>query len=390
MNPVLYRRVRWETSHWMLPAMVTVAGLFLLFVEIEALGDFTRSGTHRRGYLFNEAVAVGAYGYCLFFGLLVPALTFTTITREREGGTLDQLLVSPLTVREVVVGNIAAAMAPVLLLIGLSLPFTTSFYIHGGLDLYVVLGAYTVVPVWAFLLACLGVSVSALVRRTWQSAVVTFAAFPVLSIVTFIMSALVIGVTESMRGRDVLGLSADLLGDLFQLGVEPYPFFLVVLVALTTATGPQFAGPPPWPILPRGTFGKVVMCWFIVGMTLVDLMLAFIWMANLRNFPSALAGIGLIIAFIPLFVRACWLGFIIGLFLRGIVWMRRPVLVWGLAVLAVELLGWTEQVGSLLGFIGALPVTSALIFPVAMTIGLCDLMMEGATERIEARSAAGA
>src|SRR3954454_16619655 len=72
--------------------------------------------------------------------LLAPALTADLIAGERERRTLDLLLVTPLSRRQIVVGKLIAALGSLLLLIVLALPIQAIAVLIGGIGLEGVVG----------------------------------------------------------------------------------------------------------------------------------------------------------------------------------------------------------------------------------------------------------
>ena len=73
--------------------------------------------------------------------LLAPALTADLISGERERQTLDLLLVTPLSRRQIVIGKLVAALGSLLLLIVLALPIQALAVLIGGIGLEELLAA---------------------------------------------------------------------------------------------------------------------------------------------------------------------------------------------------------------------------------------------------------
>lgn len=172
-NPVFLREVRVRMRSWRSP------GLIVLYVGLQGLVAVLIFAASLQGGRFTGfAPQVGAAIYAtlamlqlVLLVLAVPGLAAGAIAGERERQTLDLLLVTRLTVAQVVVGKLLAATGFALLLLIASLPVFGLIFLFGGLSLYRLGLSAVVCVVTVFLLGSVALYFSALYRRT-QTAVV--------------------------------------------------------------------------------------------------------------------------------------------------------------------------------------------------------------------------
>ncbi len=98
--------------------------------------------------------------------LLAPALTADLISGERERQTLDLLLVTPLSRRQIVVGKLVAALGSLLLLILLALPIQAVAVLIGGVGLEELAVGMVLLILTATTYGCAGLYWSARLRST--------------------------------------------------------------------------------------------------------------------------------------------------------------------------------------------------------------------------------
>ncbi len=145
----------------------------------------------------NIGLAAGAgetlgRGYAHFMGLLtfqlaalyliVPVLTASAITAEKERGTLALLLVTTLSPRQIVLQKYASRMTPILSFVFLSFPLLAITYTFGGVSitdlvLGIILLVYTCLELGAFAILC-----SACFRTTVEALCATYIGFPIFAL----------------------------------------------------------------------------------------------------------------------------------------------------------------------------------------------------------------
>ena len=122
------------------------------------------------GLRFIEYVTPGIIG--LILQLLTVTLMACTITREREAGTLSQLLVTALRRSEIVMGKVVPYLAVSLLLIAMTIA-VAHFHFHVAFHQPLVLGVICLL----FLLCSLGLGLLISAFSTTQTQAIQFAVF---------------------------------------------------------------------------------------------------------------------------------------------------------------------------------------------------------------------
>jgi ABC-type transport system involved in multi-copper enzyme maturation permease subunit len=150
---------------------------------VPGLGSGVGSG--RGSLTAATAIALSAQvGQSIFGGLilletllvmvLAPAFTSGAISLEREKGTLDLLVTTPLSTLGMVIGKLFSALIYVLLLIVASIPLASLVFTFGGVSPDDLLRAYVLLFAVAFGMGAIGLFFSALVRRTQVATVLTY------------------------------------------------------------------------------------------------------------------------------------------------------------------------------------------------------------------------
>jgi ABC-type transport system involved in multi-copper enzyme maturation permease subunit len=118
--------------------------------------------------------------------LLVPSVSASAITAERDKGTLVPLLVTPLPRSRIVLGKLLAPILYVLLLISTSIPFAALSFGFGGTDLRLLGMTYSCLLATVLFFAALGLLISSLMRRTVPAVLLAYGLVAVVIIGTAI------------------------------------------------------------------------------------------------------------------------------------------------------------------------------------------------------------
>jgi ABC-type Na+ efflux pump permease subunit len=128
----------------------------------------------------------------LVVAALTPALTAAAITDEKERKTLDFLLVTDLSPREIVFGKLASRAGVLFTLVLAGLPVVSLIQFFGGIDPQLPLAAAGVTLATVASLAAVAVACSALVGRTRDAVVLAYG----LPVAYLILSAVVLNQAE--------------------------------------------------------------------------------------------------------------------------------------------------------------------------------------------------
>jgi ABC-type transport system involved in multi-copper enzyme maturation permease subunit len=163
-NPIWTREIRTrlrsrEAVECILFASLAIAGagFFPLFSAGGELGDPLQTANLAREVFFWLTMTLG-----VFVTLITPGLTAEAITLERERGTLELLLISPLRPREILHGKLLGAISILALLLSPSLPLFAMCTVFHGASVGQVLGVYAVLGFHLALCAYFGVTASAI------------------------------------------------------------------------------------------------------------------------------------------------------------------------------------------------------------------------------------
>jgi len=144
----------------LLPLAAIAGGLYAIIAASSA--NDVPSSTPVGKLYFAAVTAVELGLICL----LAPALTADLISGERERQTLDLLLVTPLSRRQIVIGKLVAALGSLLLLIVLALPIQAVAVLIGGIGLEELLVGLLLLGLTATTYGCIGLYWSARLRTT--------------------------------------------------------------------------------------------------------------------------------------------------------------------------------------------------------------------------------
>jgi len=152
----------------LLPLAAVAAGLYAMIAAMPAGEAMSATPV---GKLFFAAVTAVELGLIC---LLAPALTADLISGERERQTLDLLLVTPLSRRQIVVGKLVAALGSLLLLIVLALPIQALAVLIGGIGIEELLAGLLLLSLTAVTYGCVGLYWSARLRTTRAAMLIAY------------------------------------------------------------------------------------------------------------------------------------------------------------------------------------------------------------------------
>ncbi|MDY7103894.1 MAG: ABC transporter permease [Actinomycetota bacterium] len=244
-NPVLDRELR-QRSRSRRSMIVLVAYLLLLLgaAVLIHLGESSSFGD-TRGWVdpWSLPEPPAAVGRTMLEWLLaamlvillfvVPGISANAVTGERERQTLVPLQVSLVGPTGILVGKVGASSAFALLLLVAAAPLLAIPYLIGGVSLSQVLLSLGVLAATAVILAGIGVTCSALFRRTQAATLVAYGIVLFLVIGTPVALA-ALAVIDSARGTDDANpplevlypnpfiALADAAGDVSETGNGPF------------------------------------------------------------------------------------------------------------------------------------------------------------------------
>jgi len=208
-NPILSREIshRMRDNKTFFVPIVYLAVLATVTLGVYVLSNWESYGiTPIQGWRIGDAIfnAVSFVQLGLVL-LLVPSVSASAITSERDRRTLTPLLVTPLSRTAVAVGKLVAPILYILLLVSTSLPFAALSFGFGGADLRDLGLSYGCVAAAALFVASLGLFVSSFMRRTVPAVLLAYG-LVALIVIGSLIGDLVINTVllDDQKGRAVL------------------------------------------------------------------------------------------------------------------------------------------------------------------------------------------
>jgi ABC-type transport system involved in multi-copper enzyme maturation permease subunit len=180
LNPVFVREMRSRFRGARAFGALTV---FLLIMTIAtAIAYYFTHLSYQYGYGWqNESLGQSIFITVvltegILLGLTAPALTFGLLSSERDRGTWELLLATPLSRWQIISGKVGAVLAYGLLMIAAVLPMLGITFVLGGVSPWSVLLSQLVILSSAALLAAIGLAASAVMSTTSRAAVTAYVA----------------------------------------------------------------------------------------------------------------------------------------------------------------------------------------------------------------------
>jgi ABC-2 type transport system permease protein len=187
LNPILEKDIKTKMRGWRTPVLLS---LYLLFLGAVLFLFFVTNNQmfNRYGYsTFNPRTAVNAYNVIAVFQfallmLIVPALTATTISGERERQTLDLMLCSGISTWSIIIGKLVVSIAHIMLLVVASLPVLGMVFLFGGITFGEIMLMFLYYAITALMVASLGIFLSTLFRKNVTAIVAAYICLGILGL----------------------------------------------------------------------------------------------------------------------------------------------------------------------------------------------------------------
>jgi ABC-type transport system involved in multi-copper enzyme maturation permease subunit len=139
--------------------------------------------------------------------LIAPALTANAITLERERKTMDLLLATPLTARQLLVGKLLGSFAFIVLLLALTLPVSAVSVLLGGVSFPELLKAYLLIACGGLVLCAIALFSSVYARNSTLAVLWSYLRVAGFLLATGVLIALQDVVAFGGRGAGALNLA---------------------------------------------------------------------------------------------------------------------------------------------------------------------------------------
>lgn len=137
INPILKKEGQVGVRKWTFPLMVTIYTLAIAGTAIITFINSTKNA-YFEGIQLNSSLKLFlmiAFIQTIMLVFIVPALTATSITSEKEKQTLDVLFSTKMSPFSIVIGKFIGAVSKVILLLVLALPIYALSFLIGGVAL---------------------------------------------------------------------------------------------------------------------------------------------------------------------------------------------------------------------------------------------------------------
>ncbi|SKC72924.1 ABC transporter permease [Maledivibacter halophilus] len=177
INPVLKKELKVRTRSWKMPITISLY-LFLLCAFLGLLASQMFFGySNYRGIRIEELkfiyIAITIFQLMLI-AFIIPATTASSICGEKERRTFDLLLCTRLSSFSIVSGKLSAALSLMIILLIVSIPIFSIFFLFGVITPANVLILFAYYLITALLFGSIGIFGSAFFRKTTTSTIFTY------------------------------------------------------------------------------------------------------------------------------------------------------------------------------------------------------------------------
>ena len=187
MNPVYKNELKMSARSMQLPVLAVIFNSILSVVALIALygirQNYINSGGnpyHSMMILYVVVLTIEVVLLCLF----VPSAAGGSIAGERERQTLDILLASRMTVREIVTGKLLSCISMAVLLVVTSIPVLAMTSMYGGMQLGSLYQSAAYVGFFILFVGSIGVFCSCRFKKTTYASISAYGLLIVLTIGT--------------------------------------------------------------------------------------------------------------------------------------------------------------------------------------------------------------
>lgn len=177
INPVLIKELSQTVRNPKLPISI---GVYLTILSALGVATLTGifSGQNNFTNLKNSFIVLYKMILGFEFALLIfmiPEMTASSITSEREWKTLDLLFSTSMSTYEIVVGKLFSVISRIMLYAVASLPVIGLVFVVGVIDLGSIAQFFMVLFVTSFFIGSFGILMSVLFSKTAKAIIVTYA-----------------------------------------------------------------------------------------------------------------------------------------------------------------------------------------------------------------------
>lgn len=190
MNPVYKNELKMSARSMQLPVLAVIFNSILSIVALIVLYSIRMMYISGGGQPYNSMMmlyvvilTIEVILLCLF----VPSAAGGSIAGERERQTLDILLSSRMTVREIVIGKLLSCISMAVLLVVTSIPILAVTSMYGGMQLGLLYQSAAYVGFFILFAGSIGVFCSCRFKKTTYASISAYGILIVLSVGTALL-----------------------------------------------------------------------------------------------------------------------------------------------------------------------------------------------------------
>ncbi len=201
LNPILERELKSKMRSWKAPIAIM---LYLFFIGLVAYLGISMMSFSRWEAGFDPKVSARIFDFISIFQLglimfIVPMVTATSISGERERQTLDLMLCTDVPIMSIILGKIFAGLSTVLLLIIMATPFLSISFALGGVSFLDVLIIIVYYITTAFYISTIAIFSSTQFKKNITAILMTYVIMGILYFTPFVI--MISGSINSMPGN---------------------------------------------------------------------------------------------------------------------------------------------------------------------------------------------
>ena len=247
-NPVYNREMKVSSRSIRLPIILVLFNGILSLVTLMNMYSSVAQVESATSIQYTSFMEMYGFVTTIEFILLMfimPAMTASSISGERERQTLDLMLTTQMTAAQVVLGKLMSALSTLLLLIVSSFPAVTMVFVYGGITWTDAVSLLICYITAAFFAGSLGICFSAMLRRSTISTVATYGVLAAVVAGTYFinkffltMSSMNINNSVAAYGIGENALKATSGGVFYLLLLNPAATFFVIISGQTGGSSP--------------------------------------------------------------------------------------------------------------------------------------------------------
>lgn len=236
LNPVLKKEMRmFERSvkiYWIVLLYNLILAAVALVIFFYMLNNKKFTGSIEYSHII-QIYCIMAYIQFGMLMLIIPGITASSISGERERQTLDILLSTKLTPYQIIIGKLQSSLTIVLLLSITSLPIVSLVFVFGGVKLIDLAVLILLLTIEGLFVGSLGIFFSALFKKTTSATILTYTSLIVVLVGSFMV---VMVIHTILNGFSATEASIDLGYAAYILLLNPAVTFLGLINEQTGST----------------------------------------------------------------------------------------------------------------------------------------------------------